>query len=257
MKKIVGIALLSALSSAAFAQSAFEGFYGQVGTGYESNSVSNLSQSDVSRANVGSGSYLTNFSASSQTFGGAPAVIGIGYNFSVAPKWLLGIGVDYSALNQTSSSFSQTIVSAFDDGTPDNTNVGGRITGNTVKISNRINIFVAPSYEIDKDKLVYLKAGYSMANLKYQGGSTAVLPNGSSAAVSALNGNKNVNGFLVGLGYKQIISGGFYGFAEGNYMSYGKASISNSVNDGNNTSTSSINPSLNSYQLLVGVGYKF
>jgi outer membrane immunogenic protein len=258
MKKILGAALLTAITTGVNAQSVFQGFYGQLATGYESNSVSSLSQTDNSRSNSGSGTYLTNFSASSQTFGNAPLVLGLGYNFSVAPKWLLGLGVDYSALSQTSSNFSQTITSAFEDGVSDPTNVGAKINGNSVKVSNRVNIFVAPSYEIDKDKLLYLKAGYSMVNVKYQGGSSGQAPDGSAiTGFQPLNGNKNVSGFLVGLGYKQVISGGLYGFAEGNYMSYGKANISSSVNNGSSTTTSSVNPSLNSYQLLVGIGYRF
>ena len=56
------------------------------------------------------------------------------------------------------------------------------------------------------------------------------------------------------LGYKQMITSGFYGFAEANYMSYGKPSFSVRDADG---STQSSSPSLNSYQALVGVGYKF
>jgi len=50
-----------------------------------------------------------------------------------------------------------------------------------------------------------------------------------------------------------MIADGFYGFAEGNYMSYSKANFS-STSDG---TTLSANPSLNSYQFLVGLGYKF
>ena len=67
--------------------------------------------------------------------------------------------------------------------------------------------------------------------------------------------SKTVSGYVLGLGYKQIIAGGLYGYAEGNYMSYAKPSFS--IASTALGSTFSSNPSFNSYQLLVGVGYKF
>jgi hypothetical protein len=77
---------------------------------------------------------------------------------------------------------------------------------------------------------------------------------GATFPVTGLsNPSSTVGGYIVGLGYKQVIKGGFYGFAEGNYMSYSKPSLTTSNADTRFT----INPSVNSYQLLVGVGYKF
>ncbi|QWD89244.1 hypothetical protein GQ367_01850 [Polynucleobacter sp. MWH-CaK5] len=67
-----------------------------------------------------------------------------------------------------------------------------------------------------------------------------------------------MSGYILGLGYKQIITGGLYGFAEGNYMSYGKKSFSSSATlpDGRPLNLT-LNPDANAYTLLVGVGYKF
>jgi opacity protein-like surface antigen len=253
--KLLVAAAATVVASSAMAQSAFQGFYGQLATGYENNSASSLNQSQsyIDAPDTGSVAY----SANTQSFGGAPLVVGLGYNFSVAPKWLLGVGIDYSALSQTSSSFSQTDTGRVDNGVPSTEFNGAALTGNTIKTSNRVNIFIAPSYEIDKDKLVYFKAGYSMMNVKAQSANSAQLPDGTTFAVPSQSANKNVNGFIVGLGYKQIISGGLYGFAEGNYMSYGKANLTTTVTDGSYSQTNTINPSLNSYQLLVGVGYRF
>lgn len=246
-KKLLVIAAASIFVSPVMAQSAFQGFYGQIATGYESNSLSNgnLTSSD---------SYgKESWSASSQTFGGAPLVLGLGYNFSVAPKWLLGIGADYSVLPQTSSTYSVTNPTA-------GTNAGGVVSGNSTKVSNRFNIFVTPGYEIDKDKLVYLKAGYSSMSIT-QNPPTSYTDLGDANNSSSIGGfgsqSKTVSGYVVGLGYKQIITGGIYGFAEANYMSYGKPSFTSTQSRTDNPTTITSNPSINSYQLLVGVGYRF
>lgn len=244
-KLLVALAATGLIATSAFAQkSAFEGFYGQIATGYESNTASNLGNVTSDAGNA-----PNNWNVSNQTFGGAPLVIGLGYNFSVAPKWVVGLGADYSAISQKSSSFSGT-------------NPGGTLTGQTLETSNRFNIFVTPGYEIDKDKLVYLKAGYSSLNLKnsapnYYSASAAAIANegeNNSGAIASSSPTTTVSGYIVGLGYKQIITGGVYGFAEGNYMSYSKANFSTVIGQ---VTTITSNPSVNSYQLLVGVGYKF
>ncbi len=254
MKKLLVAAAVAGLVGTANAQSAFEGFYGQIATGYENNQISSISGSGTETI-LGDSTALS-YGGSSQSFGGAPIVIGLGYNFSVAPKWLVGIGVDYSALSQTSSAYNTTI-------TGYNANVVG--TGATTKVGNRVNIFITPSYEIDKDKLVYLKAGYSSVQVT-QNGSTGACINGTCLSNSQLEQTtagaqtKTVGGYVLGLGYKQIISGGFYGFAEGNYMSYGKPTFSQTTTytEGSGGSVASTTTgSLSSYQFLVGVGYRF
>lgn len=242
-KLLVALAATGLVATSAFAQkSAFEGFYGQLATGYESNNASNLNNTTTTP-----GETPDTWNTSSQSFGGAPLVIGLGYNFSVAPKWVLGLGADYSAISQKSSTYSGT-------------NTGGALSGQTLEASNRFNIFITPGYEIDKDKLVYLKAGYSSLTLKntapnYYSASPAALAMGSTTGSFASGSQTStVSGYVVGLGYKQIITGGFFGFAEANYMSYGKPSFSQSIGGGTNITS---NPSVNSYQLLIGAGYKF
>jgi len=124
-------------------------------------------------------------------------------------------------------------------------------TGTTYKASNRLNIFLAPGYVLDKDKLVYAKVGYSTQKVKasyYDGVDGSC--NGNSM------GSGNAQGFLAGLGYKQIISGGFYGFTEANYYSYGKTSMgTSSLCD--TTLITNFSPSTSAYNFLAGVGYKF
>jgi outer membrane immunogenic protein len=254
-KKLLVAVAASVIGTSVMAQSAFEGFYGQIATGYESNDVSSINGTGVE--SVSGTQTPLSYSASSQNFGSAPLVLGLGYNFSVAPKWLLGIGVDYSALSQTSSEYPVNVTGF---------GVGVNGTGNTIKVGNRFNVFVTPGYAIDKDKLVYLKAGYSSVDVT-QNASTGACIAGTGCFTNAAmqqttpgSQTKTVSGYVVGLGYKQMITQGFYGFAEANYMSYGKANFSQTSNytDGSGGSvTNNTSGSLNSYQALVGVGYKF
>lgn len=252
-KKLLVIAAASVLASPVMAQSAFQGFYGQISTGYESNNVSSLNGPVVDSPCTEN--CRSNISASSQTFGTAPLVLGLGYNFAVSPQWLIGLGVDYSALTQQSSNFAYTISGNAD--TPPGTTVNGV----NLKVSNRFNIFVTPSYAIDKDKVAYLKAGYSSVQVQASRPTSVSVPGyGTQAIDTAFPGSttSTVGGYVVGLGYKQMITTGLYAFGEANYMSYSKAntSMSGSNADGLRVSISQ-NPSLSSYQLLVGLGYRF
>jgi len=244
-KKLLTIASLGLITSTAMGQSAFEGAYGQLGTGYENNSYSNLS---------GTGSNTSQaipdaWSTGNQSSSGAPLIIGLGYNFSVSPKWLLGIGADYSAISQQTSSYSSYSPTGGVNSVP------ATINGFQLQTSNRVNIFIAPGYVIDQEKLVYLKAGYSFASMKETYPTTITKSTGTTALTAwSTSPSATVNGYVLGLGYKQMIANGFYGFAEANYMSYGKPSFS-SVNGLTYTITN--NPSLSTYQALVGVGYKY
>jgi outer membrane immunogenic protein len=239
--KLLVAAAATVMAGSAMAQSAFQGFYGQIATGYENNSFSSTNYSG-GQAPATSGD---TWNSGNQTANGVPLVIGLGYNFSVAPKWLIGLGVDYSALSQESSTYNSTFSTA----------PGNFLSGSKLQASNRINIFVTPGYEIDKDKLVYLKAGYSMVDVKqtFPGSYTDVAPANSDPNLNLGSQSKSAGGYVVGLGYKQMIASGFYGFAEANYMSYDKPSFS-AIRNGYTVSS---NPSLNSFQALVGVGYKF
>jgi outer membrane immunogenic protein len=253
--KLIMALTATVMAGSVMAQSAFQGFYGQIATGYESNSASGLS----SPLNITDGVQtlnLGNASASNQNFGGMPLVAGLGYNYSVAPRWLVGVGADYSFLSQESSSYSYSV-----SGVGEIPVSGVGLAGAKIKASNRFNIFITPGYEIDKDKLVYLKAGYSSVKVDVTAPSSITFQ-GQSVSLGGLvsNQSKTISGYIVGLGYKQIISGGIYAYGEANYMSYGSANFGRNIAGPNtggvsfNTNTSS---SLNSYQLLVGVGYKF
>jgi hypothetical protein len=234
MKFIVKSKLLLACSGlffsyTLFAQSQFAGAYGQISTGYENNGVSSA---QLTGTPYGSTPNTTN-SISTNT-GSAPLVLGLGYLFPMKNNFTLGLGIDYSALTQETGS------SAFYySGDSDNYNY-------KFTISNRFSIFAAPGYAIDKDKLAYAKIGYSSQSVQYS----------QTNCCSSPSNKAQVSGYVLGLGYKQLITGGLYGFAEANYYTYAKPSLSSTYTDGGGGTVTS-NPNVSAYNLLLGVGYRF
>lgn len=226
---ISAIALM--ISTPSFAQSAFEGFYGQLSTGYENNTVhdARLTGTDYGAS--------PNVSTSASPSGGSmPLVIGLGYTMGMSKDFTLGLGVDYAPLTQSTSSAGFGYPSTGDTSTYDY----------KFSVSNRVNLFIAPGYVIDYDKLAYLKLGYSNQGVQYQ----------QSNCCSSPSNTASVSGYLLGIGYKQMIKEGLYLFAEANYYSYASANLSSTYTDGPGGTVTS-NPDSSSYNFLVGVGYRF
>lgn len=214
------------LSAVANAQSAFDGAYGQIGIGYQS-----ISPSSTNGSQTRSGTTYPrsdSFSNSSDFTG----TVTIGYMGTVSNNFLLGIGAEYSPIAGSNTNITST---------------GGGLPSGTpqYKFQNGYNIFLSPGLAVDKDKLVYAKVGYT-------GASTQTTFAGSN------NPTTNFTGYSLGLGYKQIIQGGLYGFVEGNYFSYGNQTFNSSgttVSGLAYTTTTTVNA--NAYNLLAGIGYKF
>ena len=239
MKKLLIAAAAAATLTApsAFAQSAFEGFYGQVGIGYEHNSLSSNSLNVVQKPGDPFSGTDGTTGAPNQSGGGFSGALGLGYTFSVAPKFLLGIGVDYSPLSVN---------------TGNNLICNDCTTSSNYKVSNRFNAYLTPGFEIDKDKMVYLKAGYTMEQIKQNVGASA------NTFTNSLSASANANGYILGLGYKQLIDKNIYVFGEGNYMGYSSVTVnSTGVNPDGSTQATSQSTKPSAYQFLVGVGYKF
>jgi len=232
MKKIT-LGLVAAgvmsLSAVASAQSAFDGAFGQLGIGYSSASPSGNSGSQtISTAPyVGTYSRSTSFSSTADFTG----TVSVGYYGTVSNNFLLGVGAEYSPLAGSNTNATTT---------------GGGLTSATsqYKVQNGYNIFLSPALAIDKDKLLYGKVGYAGTSIQttYAGSSNPTL---------------NFTGYSLGVGYKQIISGGLYGFAEGNYYSYGNQTFNSSgtVSGLAYTTTQTVNA--NAFNLIAGIGYKF
>lgn len=234
MKKIASLLVVSGIVSLssvqANAQSKFEGAYGQVGVGFTSTTPSLGSATLTPPAGNNPSSYGLGTSIdSTNSFTGA---ISAGYTFSVVPKFTIGLGLDYLPFNGQSGNFTIT-----------NSNLSPSSQTGSFKQKDAMNLYIAPGVEITPDTMAYAKLGYSGTSIEYGNG-----------------GNQNFSGYLVGLGVKSFISGGFYGFAEANYVSYGEKNVSatGAWNSGV-TGTYAINGkmSANTFTGLVGVGYKF
>jgi hypothetical protein len=216
--KLLVAAAATVVASSAMAQSAFEGFYGQIGVGYES--VDPGFSSGTVTAGTASGRSYQISSSNSNSFTGN---IGIGAYFPVTSTFLLGGGAEYSPFAGSSTNFTFSIPS------------NGFTENNSWKKKNSYNIFVSPAYVIDKNKLAYAKVGYT-------GMST------ESNVVGEPQATTNYTGYSLGLGYKQMISGAIYAFGEVNYATYGSKNLASDVSGTTKPST---------MNALVGVGYKF
>ena len=219
-------AITVAFSGQAIAESVFQGFYGQISAGYESTDVSN-------KSGIVNNGVAIFHQGKDMTADGIDLVLGTGYNFTISDKFLIGIGGDWSAFNHT------TNLSTY-------TRTGGTININN-KVSDRYSVFITPSYSIDKDKLVYFKVGFSSQTVN------GVIQTPTNHYFGQSSGKASLSGYVLGVGYKQVIAGGLYGFGEGNWYDYSKSKTNTLFGD----YTLSSNPSAYTYTLTAGVGYNF
>jgi opacity protein-like surface antigen len=228
-QKLLIFTTLFATSFAVYGQSSqFIGAYGQIGIGYQSASPS-FSNTSLTSA----GQTLTpNISASNGT--GFTGAISAGYNFQLAPHFLLGLGVDFNPIaspNATATASYKGIQGSYQQSA-------------SVHINNSLNLFVMPAIALDPSKLLYGKVGYS------------------GASANGVDTDFYMAGYSLGLGYKQIIKNGWYGFGEFNYANYG--SLSRSITGTlvsptglRTAATLSSTVSASSSNLLIGIGYQF
>lgn len=214
IKKFLAVGLLGLMSTTnAMAQSAFQGFYGQIGVGFEDDDL------EFSGGTARGAPYTVPVDDQSK-YVGVTASVG-GY-YALTPKFLLGAGIDYSPLSGKDTPYALSVPSA-----------GVTING-MYKKTDQYSFYVSPALAIDEKKLAYVKVGYSKIDMK-----------------STVNGSSETgtySGYSIGLGYKQMISRGLYGFTEANYASYQSRDDGNGFS-GDNKPTS--------YNLLFGLGYKF
>lgn len=229
MKKLTGFLAFAGIvtfsSMQVNAQSKFEGAYGQVGIGYESVAPS-FSNSNFTVVGVGTAPINTSISNSN----GFTGVVTVGYMGAITKDFLLGIGAEYSPIAGQKANYSGSVL-------------GTSLGNGSYNKENSYNIFLSPATPVGTDGLLYGKVGYTGATIKDTFGSSST--------------NTNYTGYSLGVGYKQIIQGGLYGFGEFNYMSYGNQTATSSATIAGYTVTSSITSNANAYNLLVGLGYKF
>ena len=216
---------LTTLATSSFAQSKFEGFYGQVAVGYESISPT-LTNTPI--AVSGSSSTIPLATSISST-SGATGNVALGYTASVTKDFTLAIGAEYYPINSQSGNYTSTLA--------------GKTSSGTYQKQNVYNIYLAPGMNVGTDGLAYFKVGYTGASIKSTQGSAS--------------STDNLTGYSLGLGYKQFFSGNWYGFGEANYFSYGNSVDNQRASSGTRTLSWSTTLNANVYNFLVGVGYKF
>ena len=223
--------LIGLSCSSAFAQSktnAWEGAYGQIGIGYEIYSPS----SATGTATIPMLGTFPNTS-SGQNADGLTGKFSLGYNFGINSSYVLGIEASmYPGHSQSAATSSTTTLPPM---------FGGPQTVNgTYRAANVWVVSFIPGFAIDKDRLAYLKLGYSGGTIE------------SSSAIFSQQ-NISVGGFATGLGYKQMFGDSFYGFGEVNYAAFSPKSVSIATDAGTINSTTKGTGT----DFIVGVGYRF
>ena len=160
--KLLVAAAATVVASSAMAQSAFQGFFGQVGVGYEAASTSFTGG--------------TGYSISANNSNSFAGTVAIGGYFPVSGSFLLGVGAEYSPIPGSSANVTLS-VPADDPST----------YSGTWKKKNSYNLFVSPAIAIDKDKLAYAKVGFTGANI--------------DSTFSGSTTTTSYTGYSLGLGY--------------------------------------------------------
>ena len=216
---------LATLATSSFAQSKFEGFYGQIAVGYESISPT-LTNTPI--AVSGSSSTIPLATSISST-SGATGNVALGYTASINKDFTLAIGAEYYPINSQSGNYTSTLA--------------GKTSSGTYQKQNVYNIYLAPGMNVGTDGLAYFKVGYTGASIKSTQGSAS--------------STENLSGYSLGLGYKQFFTGNWYGFGEANYFSYGNSVDNQRAPASTRTLSWSTTLNANVYNLLIGLGYKF
>jgi outer membrane immunogenic protein len=220
-------ALIGLSCSSAFAQSkvnAWEGAYGQIGIGYEIYSPSSAT------GTVNAYGMTFPNSSSGQNATGPTGKFSLGYNFGLNSSYVVGIEASmYPGHSQSAATTSTTT-----------TPLGSTTINGTYRAANVWVVSFIPGFVIDKDRLAYLKLGYSGGTIE------------SSSAIFSQQ-NISVGGFATGLGYKQMFSDSFYGYGEVNYAAFSPKSVTIATDVGTINSTTKGTGT----DFILGVGYRF
>ena len=199
------------------AHSDFEGFYADLGLGYRD--INNSTSSVVSINGKVIPSSLSS-SGPSHTLG----VLTAGYNFTIAQNYVLGIGANVSPSNGLTQ---QLQIQAL--------NTTATVSG--IKALYNYGFFLSPGFQVEEG-LFYLKAG-------------------RQTQVNNANTGPNFNGYLLGLGYKQMVYDSIYLFGEVDYSSYGSQTTSRTVSSSGRIINASITTTPQITRFLLGLGYQF
>lgn len=221
------LALAAAFATSAHAQSAktnpWEGFYAEAAVG--------LAQFNptISSASIQTAGRTLPVTTQQDNLSSGINKIGLGYTFGIDDKYTLGIAASYS-LGASSAANGSFWVS------------GAPSTAKWFKyqIKDVWSVTLNPGYAIDKDKLAYAKVGMT--------GNTMGI-NGQTANYQTVN----FTGYVLGLGYKQLVTKSIYVLGEVNYAGISSKTATIQTSSG----PLSGNVGGSGVDVLVGVGYKF
>ena len=207
------------ITSEAYAQSRshFEGFFAEAGAGYRNAYSSTSSELTLNGAVIPS-------RISSSGLSHSVAVLTTGYNFNISQNYFLGIGANIAPANGLAQQLQIQALNQV-------------VTVSGLKPLYNYGFFLSPGFKTE-DGLFYLKAG-------------------KQTQVVNSNSGSNLNGYLLGLGYKQFIYDSIYLFGEANYSLYESQTTSRTVVASGRTINASITTTPQATRLLLGLGYQF
>ena len=164
---------------------------------------------------------------------------GLSYNFPINDRFLVGLGFDYH----------------LDDVEMGNSNLLDVISTangnwNTYELEDMYSIYLKPQYAISEDKLTYIKIAYIASDIS--------TTNQDEEFVSI--SDEDMNGFSVGIGYKQLFGKSFYAYAEANYIKFEDESLSGNFIEFDNANapyTIDHDIDADAFNFKVGIGYQF
>ena len=198
----------------------WEGFYAEAAVGY------GVFTPTISSARLGAS---TPVSTQQNDLGSAKNKLGLGYTFGINDKYTLGIAASYS-LGASSTASGTFWPSA----------APSQAKWFNYQLKDVWSVTLNPGYAIDKDKLAYAKVGMT--------GNTMGI-NGQTANYQTVN----FTGYVVGLGYKQLVTKSIYVLGEVNYA--GISSKTATIQTANGPLTGNVGGS--GVDVMVGLGYKF
>ena len=226
------LAMAGVFATSANAQSAktnaWEGFYAEAAVGYAAFSPT------ITGASLQS-PLLGNLPVTTQQkdVNTATNKIGVGYNYGISDKYTLGIAASYSlgASSAASGTFTAAVPALY----------GGPSTKwFNYQLKNIWSVTLNPGYAIDKDSLVYGKVGVT---------GTTMGINGQTANYQT----ENLTGYVLGLGYKQMVTQSIYVLGEVNYAGLSTKTATIATSSGPLTG----NIGGSGYDIIVGLGYRF
>lgn len=225
------LAMAGVFATSAHAQSAktnpWEGFYAEAAVGWGQFNPT------INNANLAPLGYPagTKVPVSTQQDNLSSGInkLGLGYTFGINDKYTLGVAASYSL--GASSAANGSFWTARTVNSP---------TWFKYQIKDVWSVTVNPGYVIDNDKLAYAKVGMTGNTMGINGG-------------TANYQTYNFTGYVLGLGYKQMVTQSVYVLGEVNYA--GISSKTATIQTANGPITGNVGGS--GVDVMVGLGYKF